>query len=455
MKKLPFYSLGLLLTLTLSACQDTSTPPTLKLDSNLPYTLSRSFSVQGTGSGLKRVEVALGTQTFKAESVGATFSVPVTLGRGLNTLNITGYNTSGKSVSQKLSVTLGSQVLGGSAHSAALNNGKLYGWGRNNQGQLTGEDKANILSPKLLGMPETLVSLSGGLNSTLMLGQSGKVYQTGLTYSGSQGEASKFLTVPTEVAGLSDVALIASGQYHRLAVTTAGDLYAWGHNSAGQLGLPLTTKYSETPQKVALNGKVVSAAGGGTFSIVALDNGQVYAWGDGGDGQLGQELKQSSVPVQVPGLSDVVMVAAGKSHALALTRSGDVYTWGDNFTGQLGRKVVAESETDSHPTRLEGLKAAQIYASGNFSLSLASAGKAQGWGQNFSGNLGLGGSDEDVTVPTAIGQFVQLAPGLMHTVALSAAGQVQTAGLNSFGQVGNGKVGLENNARTFTPVALP
>lgn len=454
MKKYPWCILVSLVVLT--ACQPAQTPSgELKLDTPLSYTQSRQLILLGQGTDLQKVEAEINGQRFQQTLTPNNQQVrlPVLLQRGLNEIKVTGYSQ-GTPTIQKLSVTLGTQVLAGSAHSGLLSQGRLYGWGRNNQGQIGGTDKANMLVPKLLKTPETLVSLAGGMNSTLMLGTSGQVYQLGLLKS--EGKESTFVTTPTKAPNLNQVALIASGQYHRLAINHAGELYSWGHNSAGQLAQPLATTYSAKPFKIKLDQKVISVAGGGSFSLAATKKGQVYAWGDGKEGQLGRTEDKNHIPTLIPNLKNVVMVAAGKSHALALTQQGEVYTWGDNFTGQLGRPLSSDQEQDAQPVKLEGLKATQIYASGNFSLALTADGTAYGWGQNFSGNLGLGKADADVLKPTKLPlKFDQLAAGLMHTVALNNQKEWLTAGLNSFGQIGNGKVGLDHNARTFSKVALP
>ena len=89
---------------------------------------------------------------------------------------------------------------------------------------------------------------------------------------------------------------------------------------------------------------VVSVACGENFSMVLLETGQIYAWGDNSRGQLGQEDTQVyETVVPLLGAAQSVpfrAISAGYYHCLALSSAGKVYSWGDNRYGQLGRKVV-------------------------------------------------------------------------------------------------------------------
>jgi alpha-tubulin suppressor-like RCC1 family protein len=85
--------------------------------------------------------------------------------------------------------------------------------------------------------------------------------------------------------------------------------------------------------------KVRSASAGLLHSLALTTTGRVLAWGDNADGQLGiGTVTGHSVPVFVhlPKTVHIVSVAAGRYHSLALNRSGKVLAWGDGGDGQLG-----------------------------------------------------------------------------------------------------------------------
>jgi len=112
----------------------------------------------------------------------------------------------------------------------------------------------------------------------------------------------------------------------------------------------------------------VDVAGGGSHSLALTDTGQVFAFGFGSSGQLGQgTTASSSVPVAVSGLTNVVAIAAGANHSLAVTAAGEVWAWGDNASNQ-----VAPGATTDHlvPTLVAQVTDAVAVAAGS-SHSLA------------------------------------------------------------------------------------
>ena len=80
-------------------------------------------------------------------------------------------------------------------------------------------------------------------------------------------------------------------------------------------------------------------AGASCYSLVVSSGGNVHSFGDGAYGQLGHGVESIElVPRRIEALDrvQVVSVAAGDTHSMALTVGGDVYTWGDGGNGQLG-----------------------------------------------------------------------------------------------------------------------
>ena len=84
---------------------------------------------------------------------------------------------------------------------------------------------------------------------------------------------------------------IACGSSHCLAMTQAGKVFAWGIGSSGQLGLgDDSDRTTPTPLKIgAQRAAIVAVAAGHAHSAATDARGQLYTWGDGGDGRLGLE----------------------------------------------------------------------------------------------------------------------------------------------------------------------
>jgi alpha-tubulin suppressor-like RCC1 family protein len=145
--------------------------------------------------------------------------------------------------------------------------------------------------------------------------------------------------VPTQVPNLTNVIAIAiaAGAYHTLALKSDGTLWAWGYNGMGQLGDGTTTR-RPTPFQVTAVGNTVSAIHAAPFHTVVVKlDGTAWAWGDNGNGQIGDgsTLSRAS-PTRVTGLTDVISVTAGQGFTAALKRDGSVWMWGSNSAGVLG-----------------------------------------------------------------------------------------------------------------------
>lgn len=140
---------------------------------------------------------------------------------------------------------------------------------------------------------------------------------------------------------------IAAASHHTLVACRNGDLYVFGLNKGGRLGLG-----DDCPQQCPLprrilalkRRKVVAVAAAENHSLCVTIDGIVFAWGSNQFGQLGDNPTGStgtssrSIPKPVDDMKQTpcIAVAAGERHSVALSREGEVYVWGNNTSGQLG-----------------------------------------------------------------------------------------------------------------------
>ena len=212
-------------------------------------------------------------------------------------------------------------------------------------------------------------------------------------------------------------------------------LYGWGSNDWGQLALGSsgggTPTGISTPAQVALppGGSFRSVAAGGAFTLGLTVGGQVYAWGANATGSLGLGSSgDASSPQEVGVPGTAVAIAAGSGHSLALTAGGGLYAWGANLFGQLGDGTTTDADLPVPVAVPVGVTFTAIAAGGDHSLALSSTGQVYAWGANFYGQLGDGGTDPSdlpVAVPAPPGvTFTAVAAGTSHSLALSASGQL-------------------------------
>ena len=85
-------------------------------------------------------------------------------------------------------------------------------------------------------------------------------------------------------------------------------------------------------------------------SLTGLDSaGNVWAWGDGYYGQLGDGANnsRSSGVEQINGLTNITAIAAGNNHSLALDSGGILWSWGRDNVGQLGCGITNDANVPS------------------------------------------------------------------------------------------------------------
>ncbi len=345
-------------------------------------------------------------------------------------------------------------------------------WGDENYGQLgNGEFEGFRIAPVAVGrldeevavngevaVGEESVALAAGFEHALALLRNGKVVAWGENGQGQLGDGTSLgpetcvyfsvcSTVPVEVTGLHEAAAVAAGYYFSLALLDSGRVVAWGDGGQGQLG-DGSEFDSDVPVQVTGLSGVTAIAGGFSHSLALLKNGTVMAWGGNEYGQLGDGSEsKSDVPVEVQGLHEVTAIAAGADHSLALLSNGIVMAWGENASGQLGDG----SETDSDvPVEVRGLhEVTAIAGDGSHSLALLKDGKVMAWGNNNAGQLG-DGSETNSDVPVEVqglSGVTAIAAGVQHSLALLGSGEVMGWGDNGWGELGNG-----NRENTDLPV---
>jgi alpha-tubulin suppressor-like RCC1 family protein len=363
---------------------------------------------------------------------------------------------------------VGGAVMATPASSAGPSVGQLIGFGQNTSGQLGPNRPDNDPAPAVIDLPATAAGGSAGQNHTLVVGTTGTLYAFGANYDGELGNTTnvgmfvknpqpKPVALPGATGG---VVQAAAGYNFSLAVTSAGELYAFGSNGSGQLGNGTSdTGAHATPGAVTLagdTGQILQAAAGFGFSLARTSDDQIWSWGSNQYGQLGATnnvgtatANPTPLPVTPSHTGAIISIAAGVQHALALTSSGQVLSWGDDTYGQLGRTAGGGS-FDSFPdtVRFPGLSGSiiAIAAGGYHSLALSSSGQLYAWGENNEGQLGNTTNNGSfnpnqtpavVAMPAGAGTIVRIAGGIDFTLALTSSGRLYGFGDNNAGQLGN------------------
>ncbi|XP_021955121.1 RCC1 and BTB domain-containing protein 1 isoform X1 [Folsomia candida] len=240
-------------------------------------------------------------------------------------------------------------VFGNLGHEAILcmKNDDVYSLGSNSSGCLGVESITSSLTPMKVDYlcQKNIIGFSYGAGPHVVaFTKDGGLYAWGHNGFCQLGLGTSCQTVvPTLVSsGLLGKKIIdvSCGSHHSIALTSEGEVFAFGQNNSGQIGCGSTAN-QPTPRRVSAvigNVKIVKIACGQTSTFAVSDTGEVYAWGFNGNGNLGlgNTVNQyNPTKVILPNIF-ITKVVCGTAHTLALSDDGVLYSWGANSYGQLG-----------------------------------------------------------------------------------------------------------------------
>ena len=124
--------------------------------------------------------------------------------------------------------------------------------------------------------------------------------------------------LPSEHFGCLPVVGVASGTKHWAAISSTGEVYCWGSGKYGRLGNGSCIDCAR-PKRVPLNDKIFQVSCGESHTMALSDKGEVWSWGSGHYGKLGTDCpgQWNELPQKVPITSPVNMVLCGTNHTSA------------------------------------------------------------------------------------------------------------------------------------------
>jgi alpha-tubulin suppressor-like RCC1 family protein/photosystem II stability/assembly factor-like uncharacterized protein len=339
---------------------------------------------------------------------------------------------------------LGQQSLSESSY-VIDQSGNLWAWGRNLYGQLGVGDRTDHNIPMMIPVPvgaSKWVLVAGGANFAVAVADSDKLYAWGLNDKGQIGTgiAGGLYVAPVRIQNPPYVTTwkwVSAGADHCEALTTDGRLFAWGNNAQGQLGVG-STDYLITPQPVEFPTGVTSwaaVAAGPGYTMMIAQNGLLYG--------CGVDSLNTFTPLEGPQLamtdtfraySPLPCIAASYRLESRIDQS------------------YASVDSDIFGISLDGgaLESIASVADGGWhSLFLSMDGKIASMGNNTYAQLGIpqpsGAIDTGlhsglVPLPPGVTQFVAVAAGLRHSLAIGNDGWLYAWGDDSLGELGIGNL---------------
>ena len=355
----------------------------------------------------------------------------------------------------------GSQALG----AGMAQEREVWTFGQNSYGELVQGDTVTRKVPcRVTAVDEkSIVRVAAGNEHTVLLTADGTVYTAGYNDNGQCGQGSTErvgkLTPVDELRGHVVTQIHAyNGCEHTLAVTQEGQLFSFGYNYRGQLGQGTTSSiFSPRLVRGLESKKVVTVSCSYYHSVLSCAGGEIYAFGRNDFGQLGlgdSTDRKEPARVELPtGGEGARSIGCGQYHTMIATANGQAFAFGKNDYGQLG---FAGNESQRRPVLLEApifedSGVAEFRCGYYHTLCLLNSSHVFAFGRNDYGQLGLGHTTQRVFGPqlveTLVGKdIIGLSTGCYHSVAIANSGALYVFGRNNHGQLGTG-----DDAERHTP----
>ena len=282
---------------------------------------------------------------------------------------------------------------------------------------------------------------------------------------------------------------IKGSRNHIISLTEQSELYVWGSNFYGELGLGddndkkvpykslsgvkkincndsntiiMTKPHSEiyvwgsnghdySPRKLQLPNMTSISCGVHHIIAFTKNSNKIYVWGSNCCSELGLgNTKYHNEPIELFLSSPILKISCGYHHTVALSINGNLFVWGSNKYGQLGlgdhinrntpRELLLEKiQFPLEQTACSSRRIISVSCGFNHTMALTKSGEIYGWGDNQNGQVGIG-NEVSISIPTKIslGKIISISCGGYHTIALTIYNDVFVWGYNEVGQLGLG-----------------
>ncbi|MDF7669895.1 hypothetical protein PT276_01525 [Orbaceae bacterium ESL0721] len=372
---------------------------------------------------------------------------------------------------------------GGQNHYALTKSGEVWSWGDNEQGQLGHGNTKNVAVAKRIEFfIENNIKIKhvytsrpnqNAFRCVYFLSNDGKLYGCGANNNGNLGNGTTVnQTTPVRCGSLSNISSMSISGYpfNCCAVQDNGDLWVWGWNGSGQLGLgdklvratpilhPSLKNVSKviTTSGVSADGRLVAGS-----SLILCKDGTIWSTGYNAFGQLGLGDTTERTSFTQINLSDFVtdIISGDGIYASsgAITKDNNLYLWGHNAYGQLGQGNTTNQTLPKAPIAdFQGHVTRAVFGGGiGVEGCIVQAGN-QLWAAGYSGTFNLG-INSNLTINSNFQKVIGISGNIIEWGAFGAGytdwglgvlyddGRVDACGFNvTFGETGTQSATLHN-----------
>jgi alpha-tubulin suppressor-like RCC1 family protein len=360
----------------------------------------------------------------------------------------------GKVIPKRIFASGVKKISTGAKYTCAIkNDSSLWCWGENNTGQL---GLGIIGGYYTIPQPVTndVIKVSTGWSSvaghTCAVKSDGSIFCWGNNSYGQLGNGSfgnnisspsSDIYVDAFYNRLTDIYHVSVGLSHTCAVDNSNQIWCWGNNYYGQLGIGKDYNYYQTyyrfPRQVTSVGKVKGVSGGDSSTCVIKEDNSLWCWGGNDSGQLGDGTFINRAFPHMKITDNVLQISANQYHTCAIIYDNSLWCWGRNLYGQLG---LGFSGGNINTPQKVTEEVASVSVGENHTCSMKQDNSPLCWGDNQRGQLGDGTNiQRESLYPVKISDIViSVSSGYEHTCALMSDRSLWCWGNNGYGQLGSG-----------------
>jgi alpha-tubulin suppressor-like RCC1 family protein len=363
----------------------------------------------------------------------------------------------GKVIPKRIFASGVKKVSTGDKYTCAIkNDSSLWCWGENNSGQLgLGIIGGYYTIPQPVTNDVIKVSTTAGLSwgaaHTCAVKSDGSIFCWGNNSYGQLGNgsfgnnisspSSDIIYVDAFYNRLTDIYHFSAGTSHTCAVDNSNQIWCWGNNQYGQLGIGKDYNYYQTyyrfPRQVTSVGKVKGVSVGYSSTCVIKQDNSLWCWGGNAEGQLGDGTFINRTFPHMKITDNVLQISANHYHTCAIISDNSLWCWGSNLYGQLG---LGFSGGNINTPQKVTEEVASVSVGERHTCSMKQDNSPLCWGSNWLGQIGDGTNIQRLSpYPVKISDIViSVSSGYYHTCALMSDRSLWCWGINSEGQLGSG-----------------
>ena len=322
-----------------------------------------------------------------------------------------------------------------------LNEGIALAWGSGKDGRCgTGSEEDVTEAFRVLKDAGLIISLKCGYHHSAAVGSDGRIYTWGRGLFGQLGHGNnEICKIPTQLTHLESfkVTSVACGWQHTLCLLNNGKVFSWGYGEDGQLGHGDCKDYLIPKEIQSINSFVCHIACGHSHSGCISDK-KLFMWGCNPDSRC---FLTTTEPIPAPqkiSLNKVVHLDLGVNHSAAVLEDGKVVLSGLAQEGQLGVNSTGFLQMVEHPLFGNSNKATMVACGDAFTLVLTDKGEVHSFGKAAHGRTGQGSMGEvHETGLVKIQETVKfIDAGCRHAAAVTNSGNLYVWGFNYYHQLG-------------------